>query len=309
MKIFKLNFIKPVICAAFALINSTYAFSQTRPIVLEIKAVPYEKSEILVSWKKPENTTPEYTGFALYRDTVQISSYEQLILLTPVKILNKNETQVYDTVDDSREYFYAVIALTKGGQYDILLPSINTTISGVRKNTENYAIGFVEQNSDNNSLEKNIDPSERMREMPLPKPGFITEKKTKPLKLGAKAEKAAKDLSENYVQLKNKITKQHIFEQDMESPAGGDEYFLFKILKNYFVKKDYYNSAKELKEFLSVHRNKDVTERALFYLGESYYFSKDYNNALLNFLQVQEVYPSLSKKWIDSSLDLIELAD
>ena len=96
----------------------------------------------------------------------------------------------------------------------------------------------------------------------------------------------------------------HIFEEDLVSPAGGDEYLLFEILKTYFIKKQYTESITALRSFLAQNRTKSVADRASFYLGESYYYTGNFPAALTRFLALEDTYPELTRRWIDSSLDL-----
>ena len=93
------------------------------------------------------------------------------------------------------------------------------------------------------------------------------------------------------------------------SSASGDNYFLFEILKDHFIKKDYKKSEEKLLSFLAVNRPRQIADRATFYLGEARYFSGDYKGAIESFLQVGETRSALARKWIDSSLDLYKISD
>lgn len=299
---------KKIICTLFCTAALFGVYSQTRPIATDINTIPAEGGKIKITWSSPASSEPKITGFAVYRDSKQISSYDQLNSQKPVAELASDVNVYFDAVPDSREYFYAVISLTENGAYSIILPSINTTVYGVKtavsqsaKNTS----GKQPPKQETSPLPKTA-PSKKMREIPLPTLGLAETPKQKNI-IGPKALAAAKSLGKDYTGRKNIIENPHIFEEDMVCPEGGDEYVLFKILKNYFVKNDFQRTVSELTEFLNVHRSDSVTNRAFFYLGESYYFSADYQNALFNFLTVKEQYPALSKKWIDSTLDLIEI--
>ena len=302
--------LKKLLIALTAVFTAYFTFAQSRPVALDINVVPKENSKIKITWKIPENSEPAITGFLICRDTKQITSYEQLSSLGVIAQLASDITEYTDFVEDFREYFYCVIANTDNGPYMILLPSINTSVGGIRArknmNVENEVITPSETAS-SKKTSKPVDVSERMRDIPLPTPGLVDTNKNQAVKLGSKAMNASKTLGKNYVGKKNKITKMHIFEEDLVCPEGGDDYFLFKILKATFAKKDFKASIKELNDFLSVRHSESTSKRATFYLAQSYYFSKDYQNALFNFLTVSEEYPKLSKKWIDSSLDMIEI--
>ncbi|MCR5614437.1 hypothetical protein [Treponema sp.] len=294
-------------CAALA----SLGFAQTRPVVTDINAIPQENSKIKINWTVPENSSPAITNIIIYRDTKQISTYEQLASLKPVAKLASDVKTYIDSVSDSREYFYTIIASTENGEYILILPSINTTVYGVRSSKySSKGTEAVIQEDDARvlpSVKQPQNPSDKIREVPLPAPGIMKTEKSNSKIFGEKALSASKTLGKKYVGKKNKITKMHVFEEDLICPEGGDEYFLFRILKDSFVKKDFAKAVTDLNDFLSVRRDEKVAKRATFYLGESYYFSKNYEKALFNFLNVKGEYPELSKKWIDSSLDMIEI--
>lgn len=290
----------------FALLSQT-VFAQGRPVVSDISAVPREGG-IFLKWGINYQTNPACTGFAVFRDTKQITSYSQITESNLVAELASNVLEYFDETKDFKEYFYIVISTTENGLYKMILPSMNTNVTGVRAKKASASNEEVITSKDNSAKHEYTitDPSEKMRNIPLPKVQ-LTGEQVKPAAFGQKAMDAPNKLAKDYLNKKNKITKMHIFEEDLVCPEGGDEYFLFKILKSTFAKKDFKNAIIKLDDFLSVRRSENVQKRALFYLGESYYFTKDYQNALYKFLETQDVYPELSKRWIDSSLDLIEI--
>lgn len=150
----------------------------------------------------------------------------------------------------------------------------------------------------------------RMREMPLPLPTDI-------LGFGQDARAMSDNAKQIVENLANGSTKQkpepfktpYFFEDDMFAPDGGDGYILFETLREGLVQRKYRESVGLFIDFLSVNRNAAVTNRAEFYLGESFYFCGEYKNAVQCFLAVQEIFPALAKKWIDSSLDLLDLME
>ena len=101
----------------------------------------------------------------------------------------------------------------------------------------------------------------------------------------------------------------YVFEEDLISPDGGDDYLLFDVLKTTFIKRKYKDAQTELLRLLATNRSETVTSRSRFYLGESYYFRGNYAEAINAFLYVIDDYPALAKKWIDSSLDFMQLPE
>lgn len=296
----------------FFMTCSLFFAQSSRPVVSEINAIPKSNKTIKLTWKAPQNSSPEITGFLIFRDIKPITSSEQLSTLKPLKKLDSETFTYIDTLRDSREYYFCIICTTTNGTYNVILPSVNTTVNGTRVasvNTQNEEVITPPSVNNKKTTGPETDASERMRDIPLPTPGLIEVTKNKQNILGPKAMEQAKQLGSKYTGTSNKITKLFIFENDLICPEGGDDYYLFKILKSSFVKKNFKASIDELTDFLSIHRSPEVTNRATFYLGESYYFAKEYEKAVFQFLAVQEQFPELSKKWIDSSLDMITVKD
>lgn len=97
----------------------------------------------------------------------------------------------------------------------------------------------------------------------------------------------------------------HIFSEDQVVPAGGDDWLLYEILNEGWMQYSYVQAKTKLSAFLSQHREEGATKRATFYLAEAEYFTDNYENALNLFLTVQDSFPELAGKWIDSCIDLL----
>lgn len=290
------------------LINFSNIFAQnSRPVVSEINTISKTDNKIKITWKAPENSSPEITGFIIYKDSKQITSSIQLSELTPVAKVDAETFSYIDSVNDYRDYYYCIICSTKNGSYTVILPAVNSTVNGIKTASSETKIAEQEPVVSENTSQAHSNPAEKMRDIPLPAPALVKATKNKQNILGPKAMAVADELGNKYSNSSAKINKLFVFECDLISPEGGDDYYLFKILKNTFVKKNFSKSINELSDFLSIHRDEEVTQRAIFYLGESYYFSKNYEKAVFQFLQVQDKYPELCKKWIDSCLDLIQV--
>ena len=95
----------------------------------------------------------------------------------------------------------------------------------------------------------------------------------------------------------------YVFEEDLISPDGGDDYLLFEILKNHFVQQDYEETVSQIQKLTGTNINENTRNRAFFYMGEAEYFLVHYENAVKTFVKVEAAYPVLVKKWLDASLD------
>lgn len=272
----------------------------TRPIVDMINTIPVSTDKIKITWKSPKNFDAE--SILVFRSTKPFNSASDIKNLKPAAKLPPKSLSFIDSVPDYREYYYAVLAEQKNGTIcDIILPSVNATVRGVKIEKEEILppAAHNEKTYENGML----------RELPLPYLNFIEELKNEPSKLSDKVIQEGKKLASTSGTLKKQKLAPYYFDEDLISPDGGDDYHLFEILKNYFVKKDYKTSKDELLKFLSINRSEETTNRAVFYLGQANYFLGEYRDALPLFLYSEDAYPVLSKKWINSTLDFYKIPE
>lgn len=291
-----------ILITFFLILQNTFASS--RPIITKINVSAQSTKTITLSWTLPEKSEPQITGLQIFRDNKVISSYEQLDSLTPIAVLASDVQSFTDSVPDYKEYYYAVITVTEKGQYKIILPSINTTVIGIRRKSN---INITEELALDDSKKEKLYPDGTLREVPLPAPDLLENQAKAPVPMGKKANDQIKSLAGNYINKTPETLEHYFFEKDMFAPEGGDDYLLFKVLRETLVLKDYVKAKDMLNDFLSIHREKDVTSRTQFYLAESLYFLHSYKDALYLFINLQDAYPEITKKWIDSCLDFIRI--
>ena len=269
-------------------------FSQ-RPIVQDIQAIAGNTNKINILWNLPTNPEKEITQILVYRDLSPISSYSQLQNLSPIAQLLPILTSYTDTVSDYKDYFYAVICVTDE-PYDIIMMSINSTVTGAHIPT-----GFTLSAPPAQEKEEKFYPQGSLREIPLPYLDYIDGIEKKYLV----SEELAKASLEFGIDNKKTTPRLavHIFENDLISPDGGDDFLLFEVLKTTFIQKKYEEAISELEKLTGTNISTDTRSRAYFYLGESFYMLGRYEKAIKTFVKVENEYPELCKQWIDNSLD------
>ena len=316
----------------FAFINSLCIFAQsTRPVVTDINAFPVSSTKITVSWSLPQKTDGNsISALLVYRSTRPLIDISSFANLEPVAQLPGASLSYTDTVSDTREYYYAVISVTQPGSYaadeelyydeeldgpqtnpgtgktySVLLPGVNATVKGTRAKA-------VQKKENRKAVPQVSEPEKvygenELREQPLPFIDVLGDKKeVHERTISEEAERRALQLA-GKTKAEKYMLEVHVFEEDLISPAGGDEYLLFEVLRTSFIQKNYKGAEKKLKQFLSQNRKASVTDRAHFYLGESLYYQGKYSDALSQFLLVEERYPALTRKWIESTLDLYNM--
>lgn len=312
------------ICAAAAFsLAVPLLFSQgKKAVVTDIYACASAANRISVSWKLPEESAGQISSFLIYRTARPVTNYRQLEFLEPVASAGKKETLYIDTPRSSQDFFYTVITMTSERStlsqqpslhYDeqldppltqkdeqplkLVLPGVNATTEGVK------AAGIPQQSSIKKEAPQKKEYEGKMREMPLPYIDiFKDEKQNHAPQISSAAKRKIRPLLKKSSS-QTAVLPVHIFDEDLISPAGGDEYLLFEILRTSFIKKKYSQAASALQQFLAQNRTKAVSDRANFYLGEAYYYTGNFSSALARFLSLEETYPELSRKWTESTLD------
>lgn len=271
-----------------------------KPIVRDIQAEAGKGNKINIFWTLPENPEKEISSFFIYRDTRQIASYAQIKNISPIAQIDSNFSGYTDLVKDYNDYFYCVLAVTKDSSvpYDLILLSFNSTVKGVH-------ISMNTQQKEPQKQEKEkLYYEGTLRETPLP---FIdiVENSLQPEPIVSEEAAFAAQTLTNKTKKREPVLKPYIFEEDLISPDGGDDYLLFEILKQYFVHKNYDEAIVQLNKLAGTNIKDSTRSRVYFYIGECEYLTGEYEKAVKSFVKVQDIYPTLTRKWINSSLDRI----
>ena len=290
-------------CAVFLL--GARIFPESRPIAKNVNASAKNESEIVVTW----DFTPDenVSSLLIFRSLSPIASSEELSSLSPIASVDSGEKSWTDKISEigkteENGFFYAVIArLSDGAVYRVVVPSVNATVWECRLPDAEKTETLIEKSPERERLYF----SGALREQPLP---YM--QKSLPDAEKSDSQKAADSVKNMFPLLPRKTEKKaepHIFVEDKMTEATGDDYILQMILKRTFFAADYKKAADELVRFLSANRAESAASRAEFYIGECYYFSGDYKKALEYFLKTQDVFVSLSRKWMRLSLNAYEI--
>ena len=281
------------------ILTTAFVFAE-RPIVRDIQARAGSGTKVRIIWQLPKETTPEIESLILYRTTEQVTSYSQLRNIQPITALTPDRAGYTDQLSDLRDYFYTVIAQTTEGPYDVVLLSFNTTVTGVHL----IAKKQTEAPAEKKDVEQ-VYPDGTLRKTPLPFIDMIDGIDAEPLVSDSTVSQVSSLTGGSSKTSRSPLLTPYIFEEDLVSPDGGDEYLLFEILKASFVTKKYKETIDKLNQLIGTNISDDTRNRAYFYLGESQYFCRNYEDAVRSFVKVQAAFPTVSKKWLEDSLDRI----
>ena len=285
---------KKLVSLILSLLFTVFIFAE-QPLVKDIKALGGKGQKITVTWTLPAKTEKPIKKLYLYRSLKQITSYDQIKNKKPLAELKATYTSYTDTVTDFKDYFYAVIIVTDQ-PYDLVLLSFNSTVNGAHLIPKEKKDASIKIEPDK------IYPDGTLRETPLPYVDLLDKNYDDEEKISQETLDSTKEL---YSSKKNKntILKQYIFEEDMISPDGGDDYLLFEILKTSFVQRKYDQAIKDLNKLVGTNISESTRNRAYFYIGEAQYLTGDYNAAVKTFIKIHKKYPIQTKKWLDSALN------
>lgn len=274
----------------------TFSLFAERPIVRNIQAIGGKGTKINIFWTLPQNPDVPITKLYVYRDTMPISSFDLIEKMDPIAKIDPDFTGYTDSVRDYKDYFYAVVAVTDQ-PYDLILVSINATVDGAH-----VSIPEPKEPPKKPDYEK-LYPDGKMRETPLPYISLIDGMNEDSVisdgtAVSTKALSASSDK-------KTPLMTLYIFEEDLVSPDGGDDYLLFEILKTYFVQKKYSQAITQLRRLAGTNISNETLARVYFYIGEAQYLQGNYSDSVKTFVKVQQNFPNLTKKWVDSALDRI----
>jgi hypothetical protein len=195
-------------------------------------------------------------------------------------------------------YYYAVVfGEDISGGNAALFPGYNATRTAVELPPGKYRVGLPE-------------PQSEIRSMPLPLISLYTAvpgaeglaETPAPSPLSPEAAKALGTIPAPRKRTPEIVRKKRAFDQDLEAPAGGEEYSLRSIVQGSFTRGDWKNTIEELLHYLSLPRSRTSEARARFYLGQAYYFSGAFREALFEFLFVQSYYPQEAGEWVQAGL-------
>lgn len=280
----------------FLTLFCTFSLFAQKPIIQDIQAKAGKGSKINITWTIPQDSDEQITELLLYRSTKQITNYSQIEALNPVATLSAEITGYTDTVSDFNDYYYAIICVTDK-PYNVILISFNSTITGA------HVLTKVKTTEPEKTEYEKFYPEGMMRETPLPYIDLFDGIDKKEKATGEMASSANSVITAR--SQKQALLTQYIFEEDLVSPDGGDDYLLFEILKTSFVTRKYSDAISQLTKLTGTNISETTRNRAYFYLGEAQYLSGKYEDAVRTFVKIEQAYPTLVKKWLDSALDRI----
>jgi hypothetical protein len=272
-------------------VSPAAAPAPAEPAISAIEA-RIEGDSVIISYK----TADTAKNAVLYRGVRPMERIEDL--LNAVIVQSGISSPFVDYPVPGIPYYYAVVfGEDISGGRAVLRPGYNTTRTAAEVAPGQHRVGLPE-------------PQREIRSMPLPLISLYTAvpgaeglgEPPPPAPLSPEAAKAVGSIQTPERRAPAAVRRKRAFDQDLEVPAGGEEYSLRSIVQGSFTKGDWKNSIEELLRYLSLPRSRASEARARFYLGQAYYFSGAPRKALFEFLFVQPLYPEEAREWVQASL-------
>ena len=234
-------------------------------------------------------SSTEFANNVLFRGTSPIRTAQDLVNAFIVR--DNAVSPIIDQPVPGIPYYYALIpeaALSQG--YIHILPGINTTIEPV-------------------IIMNEAARTASSREIPLPlitrshaAPG-IPSLGTSPINTGLNPtiQSALGFIPNIERQILPQLTS-CIFTQDLKPSYIEDDFDLGVIIQDLFARQNWEQARNALLRFTSEPRSQSTEARAMFYLGQCFYFMNESESALAYFLKADAVYPEESAEWIQASL-------
>lgn len=295
-----------ILTVASVFLWTTQIVCQTSlPMVTGIQAEPVQPNQITVSWKFPDFYTPAAGSVIfVYRTEYPVVQRQQIESSIPVAELSADASLYTDTVSANTGYYYTVIIYPPGGNltaYNLVVPAVNSTVTATSVTSVPAPLSFQDQTLPAAPEKQQPFPENTgIRIQPLPYLD-ITQSSTIQSQITEETTREALALTTNNKQILS--VSPYVFRNEQSGSPGGDDFILAEIIQTYFIPGNYGETIRQLSEFLQLNRAEDITARSLFYLGESYYYTGNYQEALTVFLQVQDSFPELAGGWIQTALN------
>lgn len=290
-----------------AFLSVNMAFSQNaRLMVSDIQAQATADGKITVTWKLPalpENLEPDSLSLQLYRTQERKAGSKALEGLSPIVTLPYNTLSYTDYPGTKGTFYYTAILLQADRGLELVVPGTNSTVEGVQVQPSSPHTQEIQRET----ILEEPNKSTGLRNTPLPYLKLML-RQTPSTEIPINPERSQKAISQSTLEgVDISLPPQYIFRQEQEEDSVGEDFILQEIVNTHLRTEEYQLAEQSLRDFLSINRSKDATDRGTFYLGEALLYQGKYRQALSCFLAVQDRFPNLTTRWIQAALNGYQL--
>ncbi|ULQ59927.1 hypothetical protein K7I13_00850 [Brucepastera parasyntrophica] len=282
------DFFLPASNSMLVAVTAESGTDQAEKAAISAFNVMLRNDAVIITW----TSSPKGKNLVLYRSTSAFTGINSLVPAIVISSFKDTGTPYIDYPVPGVPYYYAIL-----DEDDLSAGSVQFIPD---QNTSRYT---VEVPASFARVQRNVLPV--LRPMPLPwlNPSGAIDYGAATFPAGT--EKMIQNLTKNTPARKSAPMIPYIFASDKNASGSGEEFLLKGIIDATFPDGLWDKAMTDLNEFMSIRRSAAATARVHFYLGEAYYFSGKYREALLEFLLAQDQYYNQSREWIQYTLEQI----
>ena len=278
------------------------ALERTLPVSIESIRASINRDEVFLEF----STSSDKREISVYRGTQPIGVPADLLSAILIDNIPSSQQEYRDSPVAGLDYFYALFdtELLRVGKQRMLpdqnvlrepiaIPlSEQTTLDAVRARPLPFLI-----------LSSKIDTGEALSG------GVGQSLETPPEELSAAVIAAIDRLSGNETQLITIIETSVVLPVDRFVDGDDGKSDLSSLLSEHFETEAWSEAREALEKFLLTRRSPELSARARFYIGQTYYFENLLREAFIQFLYAAEDYYPDANPWMDTILQQLELLD
>jgi len=241
-------------------------------VISDLKAQLFE-SDVALSY----TSSLEGRDIILFRSTSLIDTYDKLIKSIVVSEEQGSLSTLIDNPIAGLEYYYAAVdaALYRSGSRNLLYDG-NYTVNPVH-------IKFSHELKEDNRYIKSAMPLPLLKISADLRSGEKLEESDEPLVSGAISE-------ETLNSIRRMIQREKPLWNPPEKSTLAYNANINPIITTYFARNDWERSLMELKPYISSQYDRETRFQSHFYQGQCFYYIGQYEEALLEFIMVEENY-------------------
>ena len=266
------------------------------PVTIASIAASVSDEEVILRY----TTSSARREISVYRGTVPILAAEDLLSAILIDTITSSRTEYRDSPVHGLQYFYALFdtELLRVGKQRILIGQnvLDSPVSiplteNVAPRTRNRPLPFL-------VLSSKIDSGEAL--------GGVRQSLDVPtIALSEKATAAVESLVGDSREERKLMESVVLLTDDLSASEGSPQSELATLIREHFDASDWTMARKKLERFLLTRRSDDVSARARFYIAQTFYFERRYQEAFVELLYAAERYYGAALPWMDNILELL----
>lgn len=266
------------------------------PVTIASITASVSDEEIILHY----TTSSTRREISVYRGTEPILAAEDLLSAILIDTITSSRTEYRDSPVHGLQYFYALFdtELLRVGKQRILIGQnvLDSAVSiplteNVAPQTRSRPLPFL-------VLSSKIDSGEAL--------GGVRQSLDVPtIALSEKATAAVESLVGDRREERMLMESSVLLTDDLNASDSGAQSELAALIQEHFDSSEWTMARNKLEQFLLTRRSDDVSSCARFYVAQTFYFERRYQEAFVQLLYAAERYYGAALPWMDNILELL----